>query len=61
MKENGGMYKVCTSPNMRPLEKYFRRVIELAPRSKALRKITQQEMSMCRMPHVIHVISYMLN
>ena len=34
IKGNGGVYKVCASPNMRHLENYFQHVIRLAHERK---------------------------
>ena len=36
IKGNGGVYKVCASPNMRHLENYFQHVIQLAHGRKYL-------------------------
>ena len=45
---NGGTYKLCMASNMRNLENYFRRVLQLNPGIKDIEMVT--EMSMCRKP-----------
>ena len=60
IKGNGGAYKVCTAPNMICSENYFKHVLQLYRGSKTFGTSTFKKMSMCRMPHGVHVISYTL-